>query len=1112
MKTYSNIFLCAIISLVIYSCTSDNTQSHTNSSKSLSGPLFTQISASQSGLDFVNEIKETPQRSMGNYENFFSGGGVAVGDINNDGLSDIFFTSNDASNRLYLNKGNMTFEDITTAAGLTSNKWSGGCSMVDVNNDGYLDIYVNNDGPTDSDEMLSNDLYINNGNLTFTNKAKEMGVDDDGRSVQSVFFDADNDGDLDLWVNNYAQIIDNEPLTSWFNRIKTMDQKKAKKMHLKFYRNQGGRFVNESDKAGVDRAAFGLGVAARDFNEDGFIDVYVANDFFLPDYYFINDQKGKFSDQAKTLLGHTAYFAMGIDAADINNDMLLDLAEVDMSPSDHFRNKLLMASMDVQKFEYLKNTLKFQDQYMVNAFQMGIGQGGFSEVGNVLGVSQTEWSWAVLLADFDNDTYKDYYVTNGMYRDTKNNDWRMELVHIKDSIGAQYNVGHYYDHLMKLEPDPVTNYVFKNVNGEKYIDANEKWGLNTKNFSHGAAYADFDNDGDLDLVVNLLMDKAELWENHASENTNYIRFDLRDNGKTATVLNSEIRLYYDGKHQRVDHYFNRGFKSSVEQVSHFGIGNETKIDSVVISWLGGGYTILKNPKINTLHKIDKSKSQIKNGTGKLSSDLYFTDVTQRASNFDFAHKENDFDDFEKEILLPHKYSTMGPALAVGDINGDSVDDFYIGGAKGYAGQLITQTKGKFVSTNQDLLNSQKQSEDIGATFFDADSDGDLDLYIAVGGGGDVPKSLLQDKLYINDGNGNMSISKGLPEMLSSTKTVLPIDMDVDGDLDLFIGGRNKPGSYPTAESSYLLRNQGGKFTNVMTDELHEYLPGMVTGATFAEVNNDTYLDMIIVGEWSEPKILLGNGSSFTSNKTNIADNMVGWWQSVAAADIDRDGDTDFILGNIGENNKFHPSPQKPLTVYANDFDNSGSLDIVLTKKYKNMTVPVRGKECSSEQMPFIDDKFPKYADFASSSIEDILGEEKLNSAVSFSATNFSHMVLINEGNLKFSAKKLPFEAQWAPILDMVVTDYTKDQIPDVVVAGALFDTEPETPAYDAGKGLLLKGNGDGTFTTSANVDKSGLLLNKNVKAIEKINLQGGQKGLLVANNNDKLQLYLEVDR
>ena len=558
-----------IIGLMI-GCKSDGINTNTTSS---TGPIFSQVSAASSGIDFVNEIIESPERSMGNYESFFSGAGVAVGDINNDGLADIFFTSNDASNRLYLNKGGMQFEDITAAAGLSSNKWSGGCSMVDVNNDGYLDIYVNNDGPTNDEELLSNDLFINNGNLSFSNKARELGVADSGRSVQSVFFDADNDGDLDLFVNNYAFINDGETLSDWYDRIETMDPVKSRKMHLRFYKNNGGKFVDQSKEVGVDRVAFGLGLAARDFNDDGFLDVYVANDFFLPDYFFINDGKGKFTEQSKALLGHTAYFAMGMDAADVNNDLLLDMAVVDMSPSDHFRNKLLMASMDVKKFQFLKETMDFQDQYMVNAFQMGVGYGGYSEVGNLMGVSQTEWSWAVLLADFDNDGYKDYYVTNGMYRDTKNNDWRMEVVDIRDSLGAAYGLEDYFKKLIELKPDPVLNYIFKNDKGEGFKSANEEWGINTKNFSHGAAYADFDNDGDLDIVVNLLMDKAELWENKSTQQgKNFIRFDLRDKGNTATVLNSKISVYYGDQRQRVDHYTLRGFKSSVEPISHFGIG------------------------------------------------------------------------------------------------------------------------------------------------------------------------------------------------------------------------------------------------------------------------------------------------------------------------------------------------------------------------------------------------------------------------------------------------------------------------------------------------------------------------------------------------------------
>ena len=1099
-----------IVGLMI-GCKSDGVNTNTTIS---TGPIFSQVSAASSGIDFVNEIIESPERSMGNYENFFSGAGVAVGDINNDGLADIFFTSNDASNRLYLNKGGMQFEDITAAAGLSSNKWSGGCSMVDVNNDGYLDIYVNNDGPTNDDELLSNDLFMNNGNLSFSNKARELGVADSGRSVQSVFFDADNDGDLDLFVNNYAFINDGEALSDWYDRIETMDPVKSRKMHLRFYKNNGGKFVDQSKEVGVDRVAFGLGLAARDFNDDGFLDVYVANDFFLPDYFFINDGKGKFTEKSKALLGHTAYFAMGMDAADVNNDLLLDMAVVDMSPSDHFRNKLLMASMDVKKFQFLKETMDFQDQYMVNAFQMGVGYGGYSEVGNLMGVSQTEWSWAVLLADFDNDGYKDYYVTNGMYRDTKNNDWKMEVVNIRDSLGAAYGLEDYFKKLIELKPDPVLNYIFKNDKGEGFKSANEEWGINTKNFSHGAAYADFDNDGDLDIVVNLLMDKAELWENKSTQQgKNFIRFDLRDKGNTATVLNSKISIYYGDQRQRVDHYTLRGFKSSVEPISHFGIGNTTKIDSVVINWIGGGRSIINNPKINTLHTIDKSKSKSLNRKSIQVTDIYFADVTNKIPSLSFTHEENSFDDLKKEILLPHKYSTLGPCIAIGDANGDGVDDFYLGGAKGQAGKLVFQQAAGFVDSEQKVIEGDKGMEDLGAKFFDADSDGDLDLYVASGGGGDIASAiLLQDRLYINDGAGQFVKSENLPTMPSSTKEILPIDMDNDGDYDLLVGGRNNPGAYPSKMQSYLLRNDNGKFTDVMTDEMQAALPGMITGISIADVNGDNKIDLMVVGEWSAPKLFTGSGSNFKPVDIKSFANLSGWWQSVVTIDLDRDGDLDFILGNISENNKFHPSESKPLIVYANDFDESGTLDIVLTKKYKGMTVPVRGKECSSEQMPFIDDKFPKYADFAISSIEEILGQENLDNAIQLMVNNFSHVALINNGNMSFTQMKLPFESQWAPIMDMVVDDFTGDKIPDVLVAGNLWDTEPETPAYDAGKGLLLRGNGDGTFKTSARIDQSGLLLNKNVKAIEQINLIGGGKGVLVANNNDRLQLILQIEQ
>jgi len=1093
------IILYTLVILVVSACTSDSSQEAYN------GKLFDEVKPIESGVFFVNGINESWQRNTMTFDYFYNGAGVALGDINNDGLTDIFFTGNDVSNKLYLNQGDMKFEDITLNALQSSVKWATGATMIDINNDGYLDIYVCNGGPNAEAALRTNDFYINNGDMTFTNRAEQMGVNDAGRSIQSSFFDYDNDGDLDLWVNNHS--LYNGNLNGWLSNQNSEAGRSDATGKNRLYRNDGGQFTDVSKEAGIFREAFGLGLATSDFDDDGDIDVYVANDYFLPDFYYINNGDGTFTDKSKLLLTHTSFYSMGCDAADINNDGVLDIAVVDMTPADHYRNKVLMESMDTERFRYLHDQLRFTRQYMYNSLQIGSGYGSFQEVGKAYGVSQSEWSWAALLADFDNDGYKDYYVTNGFYRDTKDNDFRLKQKEFENTPGAQFNESVFNEFLKILKSTPTQNQLYKNENGEKFSNQSTSWTDMAPSFTNGAAYGDLDNDGDLDLVLSNLQDTARILENKLPKQ-NYLQVQLINTNRTAANNHAIVKLYQGDKVQRVDYNFTRGYQSSMQHRVHFGLGG-TKIDSLSVQWMDGIHYSTTDVTPNQLITIKKNSGRvIEKNNEKVAT--RFMDITQ-ATGMDIFVEEKKFDDFSKEILLPHKYSTMGPALAVGDVDGDGFDDFYVGGSQGIAGRVFTASGTSFSPIANKAFLQDSRYEDIGAVFLDVDNDGDQDLYVASGGGAEVAVGpvLSNDRLYINSGNGFFVRSViGLPKLETSTKSITKLDYNGDGKIDLFVGGRNTPGKYPLSAESFLLINTGGKFRVEDISAIQDNMCGMVTGSTIADLNSDGKDEIIIVGEWCAPQIYTQTeaGLSLVQNTELAA--MTGWWQSVQTVDIDKDGDQDIVLGNMGENNKFQPTPEKPLGVLASDFDDSGSIDIVLTKEYKGKTVPVRGKECSSEQMPFLKEKFPTYDGFASSSIEDILGEDKISKANQKAVTTMSSMILINNGNMSFEAIKLPAPAQWSPILDMVVDDYDKDGNVDIVVAGNLYDTEPETPAYDAGRGLLLSGNGDGTFTTSNLISYSGLNISRNVRAIEPIKLGSKQKGILIANHSDKMQLFL----
>lgn len=1072
--------------------------------------LFHRIPASESGIDFRNVIQEDPltEDNILSYPYFFHGGGVAVGDINNDGLPDVFFTANQGPNKLYLNLGNMKFKDISESAGIGKKNWSTGVTMADVNNDGFLDIYVVQGGNLNNPSTRPNLLFINNGNLSFTEKAAEYGLDDKGIGTQASFFDMDKDGDLDCYVMNeskYEGVI----LHTVFEDLK--NHQNLVNASGKLYRNEGGRFTDITEQAGVLRYGYGLGLMTTDLNNDGWTDIYVANDYSVPDFMFINNKNGTFTDMTKQMTRQIEFYGMGVDVNDINNDGLPDIGVVDMATDDHFMGKTLMASMDVKGFWFYIDSLKYQYQYMFNALQLNNGNNSFSNIANLAHVAKSEWSWASLFFDADNDGYKDYFISNGFKRYARDNDFRIEMEKIRDANGGSVPMSMRKEMYEKMPSFKLSNYMGKNNGHIAFDDVAQEWGLAEPSWSNGAAYADLDNDGDLDLLVNNIDDEAFLYENKAADKkeNNFLNISLKHNKPTE---NTKVYVLAGDDIYMQELCPTRGYCSAMDRKLHFGLGKTQQADALYVQWPDGKTQKLENVKVNQHLELKYSDA----GTAPLPKFHQSADLVQKISpssiGLDFVHKENPYNDFDTEVLLPHKQSTLGPKLTKGDANGDGLDDLFIGGAANQAGVLYLQTAGgKFVRSSSQPWEADKNCEDMDAVFFDIDGDGDNDLYVVSGGGGEManfPRTL-QDRLYINEGNGRFSKSKGaVPEDFYAGSRVKAIDFDGDGDLDLFVAGRAVAGRYPYPDRSMLLRNDQGKLTDVTEQWSKELMnPGIVTDFLWTDFNNDKKPDLILVGEWMGIRFFENKGSTFTDvSDQKGTGGITGWWYSIAEADVDKDGDMDLIVGNVGLNTKFKAKPEKPFTVYSADFDDNGTNDIVLSKEYKGKTVPLRGRQCSSEQMPFIKERFKTYKDFANASLGDIVGNDKLKSALKLTATEFNSIVLIND-NGKYSQKNLDIRAQISPVNAIVTDDVNDDGNVDLIISGNNFDTEVETQRYDAGIGLVLLGDGKGDFRP-VSAYYSGFFADGNTKDMILFEVGSARSPyLILANNNSAPEIF-----
>ena len=1040
--------------------------------------------------------------NLDNYMYFYNGGGVAIGDINNDGLQDILFTGNMVSNRLFLNKGNFEFEDITKRSGVAEKQgWCTGATMADINADGKLDIYIcrSADGNPQRRENL---LFINNGDLTFAEKAREYGLADPGYSTQSAFFDYDKDGDIDCFIINHSL----QKYASGVQEIPELRKMNDPKYACKLYRNDNGHFTDVTDAAGITSnvLTFGLGLAISDINNDGWPDVFVSNDFSEPDYLFINNRNGKFTEQISKCMDETSLFSMGSDAADFNNDGFIDLMTLDMLAEDNKTQKMHSGSENFDKFQYLFSH-GFYYQYSRNMLQKNNGDGTFSEIGQLSGVSNTDWSWSALFGDYDNDGNKDLFVSNGYVKDHTNMDFIIYSMNRLERVMNKKTVDPIPEYIKKMPTLQIANYIFKNNGDETFTKKTSDWGMEQLGVSAGAAYADLDNDGDPDLVISTANDYARIYRNNAEAQVknNYLRVKLKGSAANERGIGSKVKVFCKKQQYYQEQSPVRGFQSSSDPVLNFGVGKNNLIDSVLIIWPNDSFQKIINVKPNQTLTI--------NITDAKEKWVYDTVVNSKQSHLlqtglpEVLHSENAFNDFTLQRLLPNYLSRQGPCIEVADINKDGLEDFFIGGAKDQASQIFLQNgNGTFTLKPQASLLNDAKSEDVAAIFFDADNDGDKDLYVASGGYEfNENDSAFQDRLYINDGKGNFSRKENaLPRMLASKGCVKAADIDNDGDMDLFVGGRVVPGKYPTAPRSYILINDGkGIFTDA-TATICKALeqPGMITDAAFSDLNNDKQPDLIVVGEWMPVKIFINEKGKLTDASSQyIHFANTGWWNRIKAEDMDGDGDQDLIIGNFGLNTQFRVDEKEPMTIYYKDFDNNGSLDPVLCYYIGGVSYPANSRDDLADQLPGLKKKFLEYKRYAVATIKDIFPPEELKDAGILIAETMQTVYLENLGSKGFSQHTLPLPAQYSPVYGIVTEDINGDGKKDILLAGNNTWTRIKFGRYSANHGVLLLGNGKGGFTYATQTE-SGLNIRGNIRSLQKIKI--GKSQNIIAGIND----------
>ena len=1091
-------------------------------------PLFEPINASYSGIHFNNIITETETLNPLRFEYIYNGAGVGVADFNNDGLTDVYFAGNQVSGELYLNKGDFRFENITEISKTQTKLWCTGVSIVDINQDGWQDIYLSTINPLKG-KSSPNLLFINqkadkNGIPVFKEMAVEVGLADSSYATQGAFLDYDRDGDLDMFqLTNSLESFSR-------NNLNNFAKDGSAKSTDRLYRNEGigsdglPHYINVGKKEGILEHGWGLGVVVKDINQDGWLDIYVANDFQSNDLMYINQGNvngllPQFKNQIADILSHQSHNSMGVDMADINNDGLEEISVMDMMPDDNLRQKMMFGSINYDTYHQAIRQ-GYQPQFVRNMLQFNHGMRPdgvpqFGDIGYLAGVNATDWSWSTLFADFDNDGFRDLLITNGYRKDVTNLDfisYRSEssilgIDSVKSSIVKKA--------MGELQGVYKSNYLFKNNGDLTFTNKAKAWNLDKPSYTNGAAYADFDNDGDLDLVMNNINDKAFVFRNLSQENkgeklSNFLRINLQGNKGNLNGLGAKIKLYASGKLFYDDHTLVRGYKSTVESAIHFGLGNINKIDSLEVIWLSGKGQVLKDVLVNKTINLQE-KNAIVFTPKSLQNDLIFQDITSD-SLLTFLQKENNFVDFKSQPTIPHQLSKLGPGMAVADVNKDGLDDVYVTGSLRENSYLFIQNQaGKFTKKP-----FKKTQEELGCLFFDIDSDGDEDLYVVAGGKELPPESVdYQDVIYLNDGKGNFSLApkNALPNKNSSGSCVTACDFDKDGDLDLFVGGRQLPTKYPLSPKSHLLRNDSKgkivKFTDI-TSQFAKGLSeiGMVTSALWTDTDNDGFRDLMLVGEWM-PVTLFHNqkGKSLQKIEVESFKKSTSCWNSLSGGDFDNDGDIDYIAGNMGMNSKYKANPNEPVTMYGKDFDNNENIDPILTHYIQGKEYLAHPRNTLSDQIVTTKKRLTTYEKYGKMEFRDIFKKVDTDDAFTAKCESFSSVILENKGNNTFTINNLPSICQISPMFGTQVFDVNQDGNLDILAVGNDYSPESLTGRYDASIGWYLQGDGKGNFK-NITLKNAGFCVKGDAKSLAILKLKNGKPLILVGKNSDYLQSIL----
>jgi enediyne biosynthesis protein E4 len=1079
--------------------------------------LFSLLPPEKTGVTFANLLQETEQQNILTYEYFYNGGGVAAGDFNNDGLTDLFFTGNQVANKLYVNKGDLQFEDVSARAGIGGRQgaWKTGVSLADVNADGRLDIYVCYSGPN-SPGQRKNQLFINTsstgGPLSFKEEAHSYGLDHAGYSTQAAFFDYDGDGDLDCYLMNHN--LRNYQRQEAHIMRNARDEFAGDKLFI----NEGGKFVEISQEAGIksNPLGFGLGLAIADINGDNRPDIYVGNDYVEDDYLYINNGNGTFTDVLRDKISHTSRFSMGLDIADINNDTLPDIFTLDMLPEDNTRQKLLTFPDNWNSYQ---STLQngFWHQNMRNMLQLNNGNGTFSEIGQLAGVSNTDWSWSALFADFDNDGWKDLFISNGELKDLTNADFIKYAAdeEMKQASGQAYEA--LLAQVKRMPASQTKHYIFQNKNGLYFENKQKSWGFDAPAVASGAVYADLDNDGDIDIVTNTNNGIARIYENNTirgagqvkqndkfttgASQANYLKIRLKGSAGNPFGVGAKVFVYGTNTVQYQELAPVRGFQSSMYDALHFGLGTDSHPVQVKILWADGRVQVLEQVEANQSVVVNYAEAADSSQTPAQPKTALFTEA---GNQLPFIHQENPANDYNRQSLLPYMYSYTGARMAKGDINNDGLDDLYVGGARNQAGAVFLGTKqGPYTTFTRlpgDMFKADSAFEDKDALFFDADGDKDLDLYIVSGDYG-LSKNHpgMQDRIYFRDAGGNYRRNKGaLPQILTNGSFVKSLDIENDGDLDLFIGGGVVPGVYPVSEPSYLLRNDGrGNFMKVA-----QFTLGLTTDAVVADINKDGYADILVVGEWMSPTVLYNRQGQFSSGTPLMASGTLsGWWNRIAASDLDGDGDLDFVLGNMGLNSQIKASRKEPITLAAADFDQNGTIDPVMSYFIDGVSYPAMGRDEALEQIVSLRKKFTSYESYSQATIHDFFTKEQLQQAAQLQITTTETIILENIG-AAFAVYTLPLQAQNSPVYAIAINDFTNDGIKDILLCGNNSTYRLRIGKMDANKGVLLKGTG-GLKYEYVPQHQSGFRLQGDIKDVQQIN----DSLLVFFINNEPVKVY-----